>query len=318
MSLKEKFFNELKKYSTNEKHFEKEWIQISKHKKESPCICGHTIHHYAYVYNIENGHILTIGVGCCKKYGITQTLNNIILLEFFTELGSLFFKNGFFDINRDIDFIQFLNNKIDRIEKLDKENLGSEIEFYLREIEVLKKNLEELIDNYNFYCGQNILLKTNSLLETLEDYYVQYNVEEQIESQSSTPVEKENICDDSNLDICKDIVNEIITKVEVVIPTEINVPTIRSDDVTIPYICERCGQCENKKYNFNNLKMNDLLLRADKALEDSPKITMEMKSVIETANYYTNQTSERLRKIKIGLKEIRIGLEELNKNIINR
>lgn len=341
MSLKEKFFNELKKYSTNENHFEKEWIQISKHKKESHCICGHTIHHYAYVYNIENGHILTIGVGCCKKYGINQSLNNIILLEFFTDSGSLFFKNGFFDINRDIDFIQFLNNKIDRIQKLDKENLGYEIEFYLRETEVLKKNLEELIDNYNFYCGQNILLKTNSLLETLEDYYVQYNVEEQIELQP--PVEKENICDiildepntsninnlsvtrlngehemtdDSKNDICKDIVNEIINKVEV-IPTETNVGTIRRD-ATISYICERCGQCENKKYNFNNPKLNDLLLRADKALEDSPKITMEMKAVMETANYYTNQTSERLRKIKFGLKEIRIGLEELNKNIINR
>ena len=317
MSLKEKFFNELKKYSTTENHFEKEWIQITKHKKESHCICGHTIHHYAYVYNIVNGHILTIGVGCCKKYGINQYLNNIILLEFFAESGSLFFKNGFFDINRDIDFIKFLNNKIDRIEKLDKENLGSEIEFYLRETEVLKKNLEELIDKYNFYCGQSILLKTNGLLETLEDYHVQYNVEEQIELQDNISVENENICDDSNRDLCKDIVNEIITKVEVVIPTETNEPVYPSD-VTTSYICERCGQCENKKYNFNNAKLNELLLLSDKALENSPKITMEMKAVMETANYYANQTSERLRKIKMGLKEVRIGLEELNKNIINR
>ena len=59
MNSKQHFFNELKKYSNNENLFKNEWIQISKHKKESPCICGHIIHHYAYVYNIENGHILT-------------------------------------------------------------------------------------------------------------------------------------------------------------------------------------------------------------------------------------------------------------------
>jgi hypothetical protein len=48
-----------------------EWTIVSKKKKENLCLCGHIIHHYAYVYNVKNGRILKIGVGCCKKYGIT-------------------------------------------------------------------------------------------------------------------------------------------------------------------------------------------------------------------------------------------------------
>lgn len=325
MNSKQHFFNELKKYSNNENQIEKEWIQISKHKKESPCICGHVIHHYAYVYNIENGHILTIGVGCCKKYGITQFLNNNLLLEFFTESGSLFYKNGFFDINRDIDFIKFLNNKLEGIQKIEKENLGEDIKFYLRQIEILKKNLEELIDKYHFYCGQNLLLKTNELLEILEDYSVQYDVEDKIASQPTTPIETENTSyehsvtnDDSHIDLCKEIVNEIINNVED-IPTEIiehSNDVLPNDVSTVAFVCEKCGGVsQSKKYNFTNPNINEMLLQADKALEQSPKITMEMKAVIETANYHADETTQRLRRIRLGLREIRLGFEELNKNI---
>ena len=312
MNSKQHFFNELKKYSSNENQFEKEWIQISKHKKESPCICGHIIHHYAYVYNIENGHILTIGVGCCKKYGITQISNNILLLEFFQESGSLFYKNKFFDMNKDIDFIQFLNNKIERIQKLNKENLGADIKFYLREIEILKQNLEELIDFYHFYCGQNLLIKTNQLLETLQDFYVQHDVEEIIASQPSTPVEKEEyirpIVNDVENDVENDVVNDVVNDENVEkMPTENISLNVENDESNISHT--------HTKYTFKNETINQLLEDADKALEKSPKLISQMSASIEIANYYSNETTRRLRKIRLGLMEIRLGFQELNKNI---
>jgi len=306
MNSKQHFFNELKKYSNNENQIEKEWIQISKHKKESPCICGHIIHHYAYVYNIENGHILTIGVGCCKKYGITQISNNILLLEFFEESGSLFYKNGFFDMNKDIDFIQFLNYKIERIQKLNKENLGEDIKFYLRQIETFKKNLEELIDFYHFYCGQNLLIKTNQLLETLEDFYVQYDVEEIIASQPSTPVDKDyNINIDDIEDIVHNVVDKLICNVE-------TVPTENISDSQVNNLNNNENKIASTKYTFKNENLNQMLEDADKALERSPQIISKMNTSIEMANHYANETTIRLRKIRLGLMEIRMGFQELN------
>jgi len=311
MNSKQHFFNELKKYSNNENLFKKEWIQISNHKKESPCICGHIIHHYAYVYNIENGHILTIGVGCCKKYGITQISNNILLLEFFEESGSLFYKNGMFDINRDIDFIQFLNNKIERIQKMDKENIGADIKFYLREIEVIKQNLEELIDFYHFYCGQNLLIKTNQLLETLQDFYVQHHVEEIIASQPSTPVDKSDNTDViQDIDIVHNVVNKLICNVET-LSKENNV----FSDYQINNLNNNEDKIASTKYTFKNETINQLLEDADKVLEKSPKLISQMSASIEIANYYSNETTRRLRKIRLGLMEIRLGFQELNKNI---
>ena len=345
---KQHFFNELKKYSTNENLFEKEWIQISKHKNEKHCICGHTIHHYAYVYNIENGHILTIGVGCCKKYGITQKSTNILLLEYFQELGSLFFENGFFDINRDIDFIQYLNNKIDRIQKLDKENLGEDIKFYLREIEVIKQNLEELIDFYHFYCGKNILLKINVLLETLEDFDVQNDIEEKIASLPTTPLEKEDIIHIVS-EIVNEVLNEVVNEVENVptenvenvsteiienVPTEFveNVPTEIIENVSTEIIenvpteiivnvpteiieSNNISHTPSTKYTFKNEKINELLENTDKALEYYPQITNKINVSIEIATHYANETTRRLRKIKEGLREIRLGFQQLNENI---
>jgi len=111
---------------------------------------------------MRTGHILTIGVGCCKKYGLNKIVNNVLLIDFLTdtEEGSLILKNGFFDINCDIDFVKFLNMNIQNC-KMDKENL----EFYNRKIEVFKENIEELNDTYNFYFGEKYLRKINEILE---------------------------------------------------------------------------------------------------------------------------------------------------------
>ena len=185
-SKKDIFFNELSKYSDTIDIINvlEQWTIIAKKKGEQNCICRHLIKHYAHVYNMRTGHILTIGVGCCKKYGISQSITNMLLIEFFsdTDVGSLILKNGFFDINCDIDFLQFLENKINENNNVDKENL----EFHIRHLEVLKQNMEELVDNYHFYLGQSYIKKIEEFFGTLptesfDDVVVEPIVEEFVE-----------------------------------------------------------------------------------------------------------------------------------------
>uniref|UniRef100_A0A6C0HZW0 Uncharacterized protein n=1 Tax=viral metagenome TaxID=1070528 RepID=A0A6C0HZW0_9ZZZZ len=172
ISKKKEFYDELMKYSntdtTNnmEDDIKKQWKILIKKKGEENCICKHLIKHYAYVYNIKTGHILTIGTGCCKKYGLNETVNNILLIDFFdTEQGSLVLQNHFYDINLDIDFVKFLDNYICEKDFCNEENL----EFNSRKLEVFKENLEELIYVYNFYFGEKYLRKINYIYEKFLD-----------------------------------------------------------------------------------------------------------------------------------------------------
>jgi uncharacterized protein YjbI with pentapeptide repeats len=193
-SKKEIFFQELSKYSTKEyldsdqELITNEWVILMKKKGEENCICKHLIKHYAYVYNLRTGHILTIGVGCCKKYGLNQTVNNMFLIEFFsTDAGSLILKNGFFDINCDIDFIKFLDMNILNVCKSNKENL----EFYTRIIEVLKENLEELNTIYNFYFVKKYFQKINENLK--KEILKNENLENENENLENENLGKENL-----------------------------------------------------------------------------------------------------------------------------
>jgi hypothetical protein len=194
---------------------------------------------------------------------------------------------------------------------MDKENIGADIKFYLREIEVIKQNLEELIDFYHFYCGQNLLIKTNQLLETLQDFYVQHHVEEIIASQPSTPVDKSDNTDViQDIDIVHNVVNKLICNVET-LSKENNV----FSDYQINNLNNNEDKIASTKYTFKNETINQLLEDADKVLEKSPKLISQMSASIEIANYYSNETTRRLRKIRLGLMEIRLGFQELNKNI---
>jgi hypothetical protein len=171
------FYEELIKYSDTDidTDIKNQWTILIKKKGENNCICGHIIKHYAYVYNIKTGHILIIGVGCCKKYGLNEMVSNMLLIDFLgdTDAGSLLLKNGLFDINRDIEFIQFLDNILNEICRMNKENL----EFYSRKIEVFKQNLEELIGFYNFYLGEKYLRKIDEISESIDTYATESMIE---------------------------------------------------------------------------------------------------------------------------------------------
>jgi hypothetical protein len=170
------FFRNLRQYSCyceeeveeeNREELVKEWFILFKEKcqQNKQCICGHYIRNYAHVYNVLNGNIVIIGLGCCKKYGITEVTTNLVLLEFLTETdaGSLLLQNGHFDINTNMDFIMFIHTELMTMNNRQKENL----EFYVRKLEILRKNIGELIDHYYFYCGVNILRNIDDILSEL-------------------------------------------------------------------------------------------------------------------------------------------------------
>ena len=192
-----------------------------------------------------NGNIAIIGLGCCKKNGITEIATNLVLLEFLTETyaGSLVLKNGSFDINNDIDFITFINTKLLAM-NTEKENL----EFYIRKLEILKKNIVELMDVYHFYSGETIV-------RNIDDIFLNFN-----------PLKNIN---DILLDF-EDTLQEVPTDVVQEVPTE-----FMEDDIeeilakrTVKFTMDKILiQLENPEdtYKFRDPSLNELCRRADNA-----------------------------------------------------
>jgi len=286
----ETFYRELLKYSESDlqEELHKEWKILFKHKGEKYCICGHTIHHYAHVYNILNGHIINIGVGCCKKYGLTNVATNLILLEFLseTEEGSLVLQNGLFDINRDLDFIKFINENINENWKIEKENM----EFHIRKLEIWKKNLEELVDVYHFYCGSTIIEKINGILSNL-------NFEFDFESDKEPIVQLIHNIES----VAREPIVEVVEKVEN--KNKKNNENEEINSATIHFIMQNIIiQIENNpdnlptKYTFHNHSLNELCKRADESLTKLKLITQEVKYNNICTDIYINKINNRLLK----------------------
>ena len=202
------FFHKLAKYSCHTENMEyiKEWIILFKEKcpQNKQCICEHYIRNYAYVYNVLNGNIVIIGLGCCKKNGINEIATNLVLLEFLTETdaGSLILKNGSFDINNDIDFIAFINTKFTTMNNMEKEN----VEFYIRKMEILKKNIVELIDIYHFYSGQIIL-------QNIDDILLDFIVQSPLKNIDDLLLDLEEIPAEVPVDVVQDVPADVVQDV---------------------------------------------------------------------------------------------------------
>ena len=81
------FREKIAEYS-EDKSYEKEWyiFHSESHVHQKKCICGHFVKRVTYIYNKETQCIMYIGTTCAKKYGITQHLNNSILISVLKEV----------------------------------------------------------------------------------------------------------------------------------------------------------------------------------------------------------------------------------------
>jgi hypothetical protein len=334
VSKKEIFYQELMKYSDKDSDITNQWTILMKKKGEQNCICGHTIKHFAYVYNIKTGHILIIGVGCCKKYGLNETVSNMLLIDFLgdTEAGSLLLKNGFFDLNRDFEFVQFLDNILNEIYKMNKENLA----FYSRKIEVFKQNLEELIGFYNFYLGEKYLRKIDEIAEKIVVNESELVLTESIVNVDEVADEVADVANDVVDEVANEVANDVVDEVandvvdEVVADDVVDevaddvVANEVADEVANEVADEVADEVANEVVDevVDEVVNEDLLAVPTESFNDSLIVlkTNTPESVYEVMNEKDNtdfacSNIRRLRNITKSVREVRKEVEGLNEKL---